>query len=117
MKRKLHVVDEKIRLTDHLTLSANNLRIPLADFVSHLIQSADTRNSQASDLLSLREQKAHLDALTRDLKGLSPVIVALDKQKVLLTQYDSHLQPWRMIVAGTYRQALKTLFVPLSVVF
>ena len=40
MKRKLHVVDEKIFLTDNLTLSANNLRIPLADFVAHLIQSA-----------------------------------------------------------------------------
>jgi hypothetical protein len=116
MKHKLHVVDEKIRLTDNLTLSANNLRVPLADFVSHLIQSADTRNSQASDLLSLREQKAHLDALTRDLKGLSPVIVALDKQKVLLTQYESHLQPWRMIVAGQYRQAWKQLLIRVIVV-
>jgi small-conductance mechanosensitive channel len=116
MKHKLHVVDEKIRLTDNLTLSANNLRIPLADFVTHLIQSTDTRNSQASDLLSLREQKAHLDALTRDLKGLSPVIVALDKQKVLLTQYESHLQPWRMIVAGQYRQAWKQLLIRLIVV-
>jgi hypothetical protein len=116
MKHKLHVVDEKIRLTDNLTLSANNLRIPLADFVTHLIQSAATRNSQASDLLSLRQQKAHLDALTLELKGLSPVIVALDKQKVLLTQYESHLQPWRMIVAGQYRQAWKQLLIRVIVV-
>jgi hypothetical protein len=116
MKHKLHVVDEKIRLTDNLTLSANNLRIPLADFVTHQIQSAATRNSQASDLLSLRQQKAHLDALTLELKGLSPVIVALDKQKVLLTQYESHLQPWRMIVAGQYRQAWKQLLIRVIVV-
>src|SRR5580692_6698942 len=116
MKHKLHVVDEKIRLTDSLTLSANNLRIPLAGFVTHLIQSAATSNSQTSDLLSLREQKSHLDAITVNLKELSPVIVALDKQKVLLAEYKSHVLPWRMTVAAQYRQAWKQLVVHLIVV-
>jgi len=116
MKRKLHVVDEKIRLTDSLMLSANNLRIPLADFITHLIQSAATSNSQTSDLLSLREQKSHLDAITVNLKELSPVIVALDKQKVLLAEYKSHVLPWRMTVAAQYRQAWKQLLVRLIVV-
>jgi len=116
MKHKLHVVDEKIRLTDNLTLSANNLRIPLASFIAHLIQRVAESNSQASDLLSLREQKSHLDALTLDLKELSPVIVALDKQKVLLAEYESHLLPWRMTVAGQYRQAWKELLIRVVVV-
>jgi hypothetical protein len=116
MKHKLHVVDEKIRLTDSLTLSANNLRIPLAGFVTHLIQSAAISDSQPSDLLSLREQKSHLDAVTVDLKELSPVIIALDKQKVLLAEYKSHLLPWRIAVAGQYRQAWKQLMVRLIVV-
>jgi len=109
MNRKLRVVDEKIRLTDNLTLAANNLRIPLADFITRLIQTVAISNSQTSDLLSLREQKSHLDAITVDLKELSPVIVALDKQKVLLAQYKSHLLPWRIAVAGEYRQAWKQL--------
>ena len=116
MKRKLHVVDEKIRLTDSLMLSANNLRIPLADFITHLIQSAAISNSQTSNLLSLREQKSHLDAIAVNLKELSPVIVALDKQKVLLAEYKSHVQPWRMTVATQYRQAWKQLLVRLIVV-
>ena len=116
-KRKLQVVDEKIRLTDNLTLSANDLRIPLAAFVTRLIQSAGTGNSQPSDLLSLQEQKSHLDALTVDLKELSPVIVALDKQKVLLAEYKSHLLPWRTAVAGQYRQAWQQLLIRLIVVF
>jgi hypothetical protein len=81
MKHKLRVVDESILLTDNLTLSADNLRIPLSGFISYLIQSAATNNSQTSDLSSLREQKSHLDAITVDLKELSPVILALDKQK------------------------------------
>jgi len=114
MKHKLHVVDEKIRLTDNLTLSANNLRIPLSGFITRLIQGVAISNSQTSDLLSLREQKSHLDAL--DLKELSPVIVALDKQKVLLADYRSHLLPWRMAVAGQYRQAWKQLLIRLIVV-
>lgn len=107
--RKLRVVGEEIRLTDNLTLAANNLRIPLADFITRLIQTVAISNSQASDLLSLREQKSHLDAITIDLKELSPVIVALDKQKVLLAEYKSHLLPWRIAAASQYRQAWKQL--------
>jgi len=116
MKHKLHMVDEKVRLTDSLTLSANNLRIPLAGFVTHLIQSAPVSNSQPSDLLSLREQKSQLDAITVDLKQLSPVIVALDKQKVLLAEYKLHLLPRRAAVAGQYRRAWKQLMVRLIIV-
>jgi hypothetical protein len=116
MNRKLHVVDEKIRLTDSLTLSANNLRIPLADFITHLIQSAAISNSQTSDLLSLREQKSHLDSITVYLKQLSPVIVALDKQKVLLAEYKSQLLPWRIAVADQYRQAWKQLLIRMIIV-
>jgi hypothetical protein len=116
MKHKLHVVDEKIRLTDNLTLSANNLRIPLAGFITHLIQRVATSNSPTSDLLSLREQKSHLDAITVDLKELSPVIVALDKQKVLLAEYKSHVLPWRIAVAGQYRQAWKQLLIRVIII-
>jgi hypothetical protein len=116
-RHRLRIVDEKIRLTDNLMLSANNLRIPLADFITHLIQSAATNNSETNDLLSLREQKSHLDAITVELKELSPVIVALDKQKVLLAEYDSHLPPWRIAVAGQYKQAWKELLIRMAAVF
>jgi len=116
MKHKFHVVDEKISLTDNLTVSANNLRIPLAGFITHLIQSVAISNPQTSDLQLLREQRSHLDALAVDIKELSPVIVALDKQKVLLAEYKSHVLPWRVAVAGQYRQAWKQLMIRLIVV-
>jgi hypothetical protein len=109
MNHKLHVVDEKIHLTDDLTLSADDLRIPLAGFITQLIQSVAISNSQTSDLLLLREQKSRLDAITVDLKELSPIILALDKQKVLLAEYKSHLLPWRIAVTGQYRHAWKQL--------
>ena len=115
-KHKLHVVDEKTRLTDELTLSENNLRIPLAGFITHDIQSGSVSNSLTGDLWSLQEQKSRLDALTLELRALSPVIVALDKQKVLLAEYRSHLLPWRTAVAGQYKQAWKQLMIRLIVV-
>ena len=99
-----------------MTLSANDLRIPLADFITLLIQGVAISNSETGDLLSLREQKSHLDAITVDLKELSPAIVALDKQKVLLAEYRSHLLPWRIAVAGQYRQAWKQLLIRVIVV-
>jgi Mechanosensitive ion channel len=116
MNRKLHVVDEKIRLTNNLTMSAENLRIPLAVFVARLIQNVAIIDLQTSDLPSLREQKSHLDAVTLELKGLSPAIVALDKQKVLLAEYKSNVLRLRTEVAGQYRQAWKELMIRLLVV-
>jgi hypothetical protein len=116
MNRKLHVVDEKIRLTNNLTLSAENLRTPMAAFVTRHIQSVATIDLQTSDLPFLREQKSHLDAVTLELKGLSPAVVALDKQKVLLAEYKSNVLSLRTEVAGRYKQAWKRLVIRLLVV-
>jgi hypothetical protein len=116
MNRKLHVVDEKIRLTNNFTLSAENLRTPMAAFVTRLIQRVAIIDLQTSDLPSLREQKSHLDAVTLELKGLSPAIVALDKQKVLLADYKLKVLHLRTAVAGQYRQAWKELVIRLLVV-
>jgi len=116
MNRKLHVVDEKILLTNALTLSAENLRNPMAAFVTRSIQSVAIIDLQTTDLLSLREQKSHLDAVTLELKGLSPAIVALDKQKVVLAQYKSNLLNLRTEMAGQYRQAWKRLVIRVLVV-
>ena len=116
MKRKLRVVDEKMLLTNDLTLSAENLRNPMAAFVTQSVQSVATIDLQTSDLPSLREQKSHLDAVALELKGLSPAIVALDKQKVLLAEYKSNVLRLRTEVAGQYKQAWKELVIHLLVV-
>jgi len=106
-RRKLHVVDEKLRLTNNLILSAENLRIPMAAFVTQIVQKVAMIDLQTSDLPSLREQKSHLDAVTLELKGLSPAIIALDKQKVLLAECKSSVLRFRTDTAGQYRQAWK----------
>jgi hypothetical protein len=116
MSRKLRVVDEKIRLTNNLILSAENLRGPLAAFVTRLIHGVAVVDLQTSDPQSLREKKSHLEALTLELKGLSPAIVALDKQRVLLAEYKSNVLRLRTEVAGQYRQAWKKLIIRLVIV-
>ena len=99
-----------------LSHCAANLRIPMTGVITRLIQSAATSDLQTSDLSLLRQHKSHLDALALNLKGLSPAIVALDKQKALLAEYKSHLLPWQAAVASQYRQAWKKLVVRLLII-
>ena len=54
VNRKLHVVGEKILLTNDLTLSAENLRNPMAAFVTRSIQSVATTDVKAREPPSLR---------------------------------------------------------------
>jgi hypothetical protein len=116
LNRKLRVVDEKIRLTDNFSFSAKNMRTPMSDFITGVLQRAVTSNLRTTNLSLLREQKSQLDALTLELKGFSPAILALDKQKALLEEYESHLLPWRTAVAKQYRQAWKQLIIRLLIV-
>jgi hypothetical protein len=116
LNRKLRVVDEKIRLTDNFLLSAKSIRTPMSGFITRVLQKAATSNLQTSNLSLLREQKSQLDELTLELKAFSPAIVALDKQKALLEEYESHLLPWRTAVASQYRQAWKKLAIRLLIV-
>jgi hypothetical protein len=116
LNRKLRVVDEKIRLTDNFLLSAKNIRTPMSGFISRVLQRTATSILQTSDLSLLREQKSEIDAHTLELKAFSPAIVALDKQRALLEEYQSHLVPWRTAVTHQYRQAWKKLVVRLLIV-
>jgi len=116
LNRKFRVVDEKIRLTDNFLLSAKNIRTPMSGFISRVLQRTATSILQTSDLSLLREQKSQIDAHTLELKAFSPAIVALDKQRALLEEYQSHLVPWRTAVTHQYRQAWKTLVARLLIV-
>ena len=116
LKRKLHVVDEKVRLTDNLARCAQDLRSPMTGIISRVIQGVAISHLETSNLSVLRQQKSQLDALTLDLKGFSPAIVALDKQRALLAEYKSHLLLWRTAVSSQYRQAWKNLVVRLLIV-
>jgi len=115
-KRKLRLIDEKIRLTDNLAQSERNMREPMSEFISQLIQGSAVSSLQTEDIALLNQDKIRLDALTSELNSLSPVIVALDKQKVLLTLYKSHLADWRNAASVEYRQSWKRFCVRLLII-
>jgi hypothetical protein len=115
LKNKLRSIDENMRLTDDLAQSVQNLRKPIAASSNRVRRGALT-TLQTSDLSLLQQHKAQLDALAVELKSLSPAIVALDKQKVLIAAYKSHLGNWRGAVVDEYRQARNRLISRLLIV-
>ena len=118
LERKLRVLDEAMRLTDELAQSSQSLDAPFAGFINQVVQSRDleANDLQASDLGALRQQKARLDALTVQIRRLSPAIEALDKQRVLLAAYKSHLGSWRNTAVSQDKEAWKNLILRLVVV-
>ena len=115
LKTKLRMIDENSRLTEALASSSQNLCAPMAAFIRAAATGAIS-DADRGDLASLQQQKSHFDALTAELKSLSPAIVALDKQRTLLNVYRSHLANWHGTVAGQYRQAWKNLMVRVLIV-
>jgi Mechanosensitive ion channel len=116
LHRKFRLIDERMRLTDNLALSVQNMRAPMTQFISRLIQSGAVSSLRTGDLALLKQDTMQLDALTVELNSSSPAIVALDKQKVLLALYKSHLADWHSTVTVEYRRALKKLCIRLFVV-
>ena len=96
--RKLRVLDDEIHRTDSLKQSSDELRDPLLVAINKRLPAVAENALQASDLAELQRQKATLDELSALVKTLSPAIVALDKQRVWLAAYTTHLKSWRAAV-------------------
>lgn len=108
--RKLRLLDDEISLTSKLKQSCASLRSPLIASINKQRSLLYAVNDlQASDVKALQQQKARLDELAASFKALSPAIVALDKQAVLLTAYTSHLQNWRAAVVIEGEKTSKNL--------
>ena len=96
--KKLRVLDDEIHRTDSLKQSSDELRDPLLVAINKRLPAVAENALQASDLAELQRQKATLDELSALVKTLSPAIVALDKQRVWLAAYTTHLKSWRAAV-------------------
>jgi hypothetical protein len=107
--RKLNLLDDEIRRIDKLRQSSDDLRGPLFASIVNRYQASAGNDLQASDVRALQQQKAGLDELAALVKSLSPAIVALDRQSVLLSAYASRLKSWRAAVITEDRKTWKTL--------
>jgi len=107
--RKLRILDDEIRHTENLRQSSDELRSPLVASINKRLPAVAENALQASDLAELQQQKTRLDELAALLKTLSPAIVALDKQRLLLAAYTSHLKSWRLAVSAEDKKTWKNL--------
>jgi Mechanosensitive ion channel len=112
--RNLRVLEEEIGRTDTLKQSSDALRAPLLDSITKHFAKDVESNLQPGDLGALQEQRTRLDELTASVKALAPAIIALDKQRVLLDAYRSHLKSWRAAVVRTNEKAWRELGLRLA---
>ena len=111
LDRELHIVDDTMAQTSSLLTAERNVRNPIADSVNQIVKAGMVNNVQLSDLPALEANKAQLDALTAQVNEVSPVIVALDKQDVLLGIYRAHLAERQQTILQHSRRAWKKLLI------
>lgn len=110
--RKLRTIEQANVLTGQLAQSGHDLLTACVAPMDKAFQTgllAD--NLQSSDLAALEQQKERLDALTAQINGISPAVMALAKQQILLSVYKSNLMSWRGSVTSQYSSARKSLLL------
>jgi len=107
--RKLNILDDEIRRSENLRQSSDALRNPFLAEINKRLPAVTENTLQGSDLAELQRQKTRLDELGALVKTLSPAIVALDKQRVLLAAYTLHLKNWRAGVLAEDKETWRKL--------
>ena len=107
--RKLSILDDEIRRTDTLRQSSDELHNPLLAAINKRLPALAENALQGSNPAELQRQKTRLDELAALVKTLSPAMVALDKQRVLLAAYTSRLKAWRAAVIAEDKKTWKNL--------
>src|SRR6476646_214939 len=114
LERKLRIVDDQIFRTDKLRQASVALHTTLLAAINQRFVLDTTNPLQFGDLHALQMQKDQLDHIAASVKLLSPAIVALDKQRILLDAYQSHLKSWRAAVVNEDEKTWKNLVIRLA---
>jgi small-conductance mechanosensitive channel len=116
VSRKLHTLDQSIRITDALNQSTKQLQMPLMNQIRQMAKQSDAVASapDSTDPAVLAEQKKNFDTLTAQFKLASASFVPLSKQSVLLGLYRGNLSTWRSAVKGERSDDIKSLSIRLG---
>lgn len=107
--KKVSILDDEIRRTDHLEQVSAEFRNPLLTAINKRLPALSNSALEVADAATLQRQKAALDELAALVKMLSPAIVALDKQRILLASYTTRLKDWRAAVLAEDQKTWRTL--------
>jgi len=116
LSRKGGALSTQIQSTDHLMLTAKQLRGPLVANLRNLAQSGDqlADQSPSGDPAALVQRKRQLDALTAQFKQTSSGLLPLRKQGILLNLYKTTLTNWRDAVRSEYHAVLRSFLIRLG---
>jgi len=118
LRRKLHLIDGSLAMTDELVAKSRALRTPLFAAVRELTRRGDELADQAdtADATALAQERKELEELTTQFKQLSTVTLPLGKQNILLDQYKRNLTNWRNVVQSQYSVRVHSLLLRLGIV-
>ena len=113
----LRTINSKIRQTDDLTLSVQQLQIPLRNQLTLLAQQSDKIVSQAGSAppAVTDQEKISLDALTGQFRLLAAATLPLSKEEIELGLYRKNLLNWYGVTKSEYSASTKSLAIRLSV--
>lgn len=114
LRQKLRILDDEISRTEALRRSSIGLHNPLLAVINQRFVLDAPNALEVNDLHALQVQKDGLDQIAASVKTLSPAIVALDKQRILLDAYQSRLKSWRAAVLSEYKKTWKSLLLRLA---
>jgi len=108
---KMRTLGGNIDDTDTLNRQTSELRTPLVRQLRDLSKQGDQLANQADSAgqAQLAQEKKQLDALTKQFKAASAVVLPLSKQGILFEQYKRNLTEWRDTLRGRYRSELSGL--------
>lgn len=118
LRRKLHLIDGSLAMTDGLVAKSRALRTPLFANVREFSRRGDELADQADSAgpAALEQERKELEALTAQFKQLSTVILPLGKQNILLDQYKRNLTNWRNVVQTQYSARAHSLVLRIGIV-
>lgn len=111
----LGTISGKIRQTDDLTLSVNQLQVPLRHQLTELTQQSDSIVSRVSSAAPAvaDEEKIRLDALTERFRLLAAAALPLGKEAIVLGIYRKNLLNWYDVTKSEYSASIKSLAIRL----
>ncbi|HKW19345.1 MAG TPA: mechanosensitive ion channel domain-containing protein [Terriglobales bacterium] len=113
---KIRSINGELAATTALRKTVDELRSPLGNDLSNLIQQGNQLFTAAdtSDLSGLAQETQQLDALTGQFKQVTETLLPLSKVGVLLGIYQTTLTNWRESVRDEAHDALRQLLLRLA---
>lgn len=115
LRQKDQALSDRIDLTVELLAAVEKVRAPLLQALRDIDSEgkALTGRANASDLATIKQNKAEFERLTERHKLVGAALLPLSKQLVLLNLYVENVTRWRATVRQQFSETLRSLILRL----